>query len=141
MPVAPIFRVTFASVLRAGERAARRCGPILNDTVIDGSEEAEAALRSSSLVGRSNITGDCAPGVCASVSRSAVLVISGLAGGGCLPNGTESTVLTASLGSAPFFQSAGHAAVALARSSASGFATNQSLLASLVGNPGLSLGE
>ena len=89
-----IFRVTFVSLLRAGKRASRAGGPNSNDTVVDGSEEAEAALRFSSLVGRSNITEDCAAGapVCVSVSRS-------------------------------------------------GFATNQSLSVSPVGNPGLSLGE
>ena len=126
MPVVPTFRVTFASSLRTGERASRHCGPTSKDTVLDGSEKAEAALRSSSLVGRSNITKDCAAGaprVCASL----VIVIFGLADGGCSPNGAGGAVLTTSLGPAPC--------------SVGGFATNQSLLASLVGNPGLSLGE
>ena len=124
MPVVPTFRVAFASSLRAGERGCATS----DGTVVDGSEG--AALRSSSLAGRSNITEDCAAGtprICASLTRSAALAIFGLADGGCSPNGFGSAVLTSSLGPAP--------------SSAGGFATNQSLLASLVGNPGLSLGE
>ena len=63
MPAGRAFSVTFASLLCTGERASGACGtgcPTSNGTVVDGSEE--TALRPSSLVGRSNITEDCAAG-------------------------------------------------------------------------------